>query len=80
MSSAIQTIEYRGERIVRERERYHITGMSRAHWVRLERAKRAPMRIPITDRTVGWPLSQIEAWVAARLRGEDWRESGGEAA
>jgi prophage regulatory protein len=73
--STAQRSTYHGERIIRERERATITGLSRPAWYRLERAGKAPRRHPITERTVGWALSDLERWVALRLRGEDWSEA-----
>lgn len=74
MSTSMSVIEYRGERIVREPERRHITGPSRAHWYRLELEGEAPKRIAITERCVGWRLSDLERWVQLRARGEKWSE------
>lgn len=80
MSTSMSVIEYHGQRIIREPERRHIAGLSRAQWYRLEQEGRAPKRIPITERCVGWRLSDLERWVQLRSRGEDWNESSGEVA
>jgi predicted DNA-binding transcriptional regulator AlpA len=60
------------ERLVREPERLKITGVSRAHWHRLERDGRAPRRIAISDRIVAWKLTAVMEWVHARAGGEEW--------
>jgi prophage regulatory protein len=72
MSTNIRYIEYTGERLVRENERHHICGLSRAAWYRLEREGRAPRRFPIGERSVAWRLSELEKWVEIRARGEEW--------
>lgn len=62
------------ERICREHERKSITGLSKAQWYRLEREGRAPRRFPITERTVGWKLSDLTRWVQCTIDGQPWRE------
>ncbi|MGH9322069.1 MAG: helix-turn-helix transcriptional regulator [Vicinamibacteria bacterium] len=71
MTTTIQ-YQYTGERIVREKERQTITGLSRPAWYRLERAGLAPRRRPITERTVGWRLTELQRWVDLTLSGEQW--------
>ena len=60
------------ERLVREPERRSISGVSRAHWARLEAVGRAPQRIVISERIVAWKLTELTAWVDAKIRGEEW--------
>lgn len=60
------------ERLIREPERKSITGVSRAHWHRLEASGKAPRRIEISDRIVAWRLSEVMAWVHARAAGREW--------
>lgn len=82
MSSAIQVVELteRIERFVREDEREKITGLSKAAWWRREQDGRAPRRIRIDRRTTAWRLSDLQLWIHLTARGEEWSESGGEAA
>ncbi|MGD8122272.1 helix-turn-helix transcriptional regulator [Vibrio sp. TRT 2004] len=51
------------DRIIRETERLHLTSISRSHaWV-LEQKGQFPKRIKLGNRSVGWKLSQILAWI-----------------
>lgn len=63
------------DRIVREAERRAITARSRTAWWDDERAGRAPKKVKIGPRAVGWRLSDLQAWV----RGE-WHSVEGSAA
>lgn len=54
------------DRIVFEPEREAITGFSSNWWWRLEQAGRVPKRIKLSERRVGWLLSELEAWVRER--------------
>ena len=55
------------DRIVREKERKHITGRSTASWWRDEKAGLAPRRLQLGDNAVGWKLSDLMAWLDSRL-------------
>ncbi|HJV26303.1 MAG TPA: AlpA family phage regulatory protein [Aromatoleum sp.] len=59
------------DRIVRESERRAITGRSRVSWWQDEREGRAPKKVQIGPRAVGWRMSELQAWV----RGE-WHSRG----
>jgi len=54
------------DRIIRERERAAVTGLSRVTWWRLERRGLAPKRRRLSENAVGWLESEIAAWVANR--------------
>ncbi len=54
------------ERILRESERKHVTGIGRVVWWRLERAGRVPRRVQISARAVGWLESEIQTWLKER--------------
>ncbi|NMG16741.1 MULTISPECIES: helix-turn-helix transcriptional regulator [Aromatoleum] len=60
------------DRIVREHERRAITARSRTAWWEDERAGRAPKRLQLGARSVGWRMTDLQAWV----RGE-WRSTSG---
>lgn len=51
------------EKIVREKERADITGISRTRWWKLEGGGCVPKRIPLGDRSVGWLLSDLLYWM-----------------
>ncbi len=50
-------------RIIRFEKVKELTGLSRSTIWRLEKNKLFPKRIKITNRNVGWLLSEIEAWI-----------------
>jgi predicted DNA-binding transcriptional regulator AlpA len=68
------------QRIVRERERRKITGVSTSSWYAMMKRGEAPRPVPISQGTVGWLHSELMAFidrrVAARERGEGWRSVG----
>ena len=51
------------DRLIAERERRQITGLSRAHWWRMERARKCPLRLSLGPKTVRWRLSEVLAWM-----------------
>ncbi len=54
------------ERVLREPEVQHVTGLSRTTRWRLEQAGRFPPKRKLSDNAVGWLASEIEAWMAER--------------
>ena len=50
--------------VIRERERYRKTKVSRVHWWRLEQAGKVPKRIKLGPNSVGWFLHEIDALLA----------------
>ncbi|MEL7290623.1 MAG: AlpA family phage regulatory protein [Pseudomonadota bacterium] len=59
------------DRIIREAERQHLTSISRSHaWV-LEQEGKFPKRIKLGNRSVGWKLSQILAWIEQQGEGDE---------
>lgn len=54
------------DRIVREPERKHITGLGRTAWWELERKGEVPRRVVLTGNRVGWRLSELVEWVKSR--------------
>lgn len=56
------------DRIVRERERRAITGVSRTTAFILERQGHYPARVQLTGGRVGWRLSELVQWVESRPR------------
>jgi prophage regulatory protein len=63
------------DRIVFEPEREALTGLSRNWWWRLEQAGRVPRRIKLSERRVGWLLSELEGWLRERAA---MRDAGGD--
>ncbi len=57
------------ERMVREAEVARITGLSRTTRLRLQRDGKFPKSRQISPRCSAWVLSEIEAWLAERVRG-----------
>ncbi len=54
------------DRIVKERERRYLTGVSRTQWWRLEQKGEAPPRVIIGANSVGWRLSDLVEWIRTR--------------
>lgn len=54
------------DRIVRTKELVHLTGRSRTSIWRDELEGTFPQRVRIGRNAVGWRLSQVMAWLAAR--------------
>jgi prophage regulatory protein len=54
------------DRIIREAECQRLTGLSRTTRWRLEREGKFPRRRRLSQNAVGWLLSEILAWRAAR--------------
>lgn len=54
------------DRIVKEQERRLITSVSRAEAFQLERKGLFPRRRRISNRSVGWLLSELLDWVKTR--------------
>ena len=55
------------ERIVREKERLHITGISRSAWYNMIKKGDAPKGLLLTARSVGWRYSELLKWVETRI-------------
>ena len=51
------------ERMVRERERQVITGLSRTQWWQLERRGLVPKRLPLSCKSIAWRLSDLLYWI-----------------
>ena len=51
------------DRIMRSKEVQEMTGLSRTTIWRLERVGKFPDRVPLGLSSVGWRLSEVEAWV-----------------
>ncbi|KON80754.1 AlpA family transcriptional regulator [Azoarcus sp. PA01] len=58
--------------IIRERERRAITKVCRTAWWEWEKQGVVPKRVQLGARSVGWRLSELQAWI----RGE-WRATSG---
>ncbi len=54
------------DRIIREAECDHITGLSRSTRWRLERKGQFPKRRQLSPGCSGWLASEIAAWISAR--------------
>ena len=54
------------ERIVREKERLLITGVSRSAWYKMIKKGGAPSGILLTARSVGWRYSELIKWINSR--------------
>lgn len=52
--------------IIRERDRFAMTGLSRIQWWRLEKLGRVPQRVRISVNSVGWLKDEIEEWICGK--------------
>jgi predicted DNA-binding transcriptional regulator AlpA len=59
------------DRIVFEDERAALTGFSRNWWWVKEQKGEVPKRIKLSERRVGWLLSELENWVRERAAARD---------
>ncbi len=57
--------------VVREAERFKITGISRVQWWRLEREGRVPRRLQLSVNAVGWLRHELNEWISARAAERD---------
>ena len=58
------------DRLVRLRELVKLLSISRANVYRLMKIGKFPQSIKLTERTVVWRLSELEAWVQERSAGQ----------
>jgi prophage regulatory protein len=61
----------RAIRIIRIHDVTGRTGLSADQIGILERREKFPRRVPLSERAVGWLESEIEDWIAARVRLRD---------
>jgi predicted DNA-binding transcriptional regulator AlpA len=57
--------------IVRETARKEMTQVSRVQWWRLEIRNLAPKRVKLGANSVGWIRSELEGWIADRVKARD---------
>lgn len=56
--------------IIKEAERQNLTQVSNSQWRRYEKAGIAPHRIHLGQSSVGWRMSELQAWIRGEWRGE----------
>jgi predicted DNA-binding transcriptional regulator AlpA len=61
------------QRIVRERERREITGVSTSSWYAMMKRGEAPRPVPISPGTVGWLHSELMEFIERRVAERDAR-------
>ena len=61
--------------VIREKERYRKTKVSRVHWWREEQAGKVPKRIRLGPNSVGWLLHEIDAHLARLAAERDEEEA-----
>jgi prophage regulatory protein len=57
--------------VAREAQRYELTGVPTSTWYDLQNAGLAPKPIHLGPRSVGWLVSELEAWVEQRRAERD---------
>lgn len=55
--------------VLREADRYRLTGLSRVSAWRLERLGQFPRRIQLGQNSVGWLKHEIQAWIKTKAAG-----------
>ncbi|WP_380082074.1 helix-turn-helix transcriptional regulator [Kordiimonas pumila] len=60
------------DRVIREKERRYLTGVSNTTWWRLEKAGLAPKGFKLGAAAKGWTLNSIEEWIKSRKEGQPW--------
>jgi prophage regulatory protein len=56
------------DRIVRETDRRYITSISRTQAWKLEKQGLFPKRVRLSNRSIGWKLSELLEWVNTQPR------------
>jgi len=64
----INLVKQTEDRIIREVERLHLTSISRSQAYKLEKKGLFPQRIRLGNRSVGWRLSQINAFIKSPMQ------------
>ncbi|ELU9454140.1 AlpA family phage regulatory protein [Salmonella enterica] len=59
------------ERMVREPECKWLTGVSRRVMLDMEKQGNFPKRLHLGPRSIGWHLSEIQAWIKGEWKPED---------
>ena len=57
------------DKIIRQREVIHLTGLSRTTIWRLEPAGQFPKRRRLTRHSIGWKAAEILGWIDSRPNG-----------
>jgi prophage regulatory protein len=80
--SPTETPPRRVDGFARKAERREITGPSDTTWDTLEKDGKAPKRVKLGPRSVGWLRSELWAWVDERVaeRDANWHKVGDVAA
>jgi len=69
----MQNATSRPKGIAREAQRRELTGIPTSSWYDLQNAGLAPKPIKLGVRSVGWLVSELEAWVEQRRAERDAR-------
>jgi prophage regulatory protein len=67
----MQTENTKPKGVAREAQRYELTGVPTSTWYDLQNAGLAPKPIHLGPRSVGWLISELEAWVEQRRAERD---------
>lgn len=72
-NSSTETSTSASYRIIARRELRTLVPYTPQHLLRLEKRGLFPMRVQIGPNRVGWLLSEVEAWLAARIENRNDR-------
>ncbi len=54
------------DRLVKERERAHLTQISRSQCYKLSKQGKFPAAVRLSERSIAWKLSDLVAWIESR--------------
>ncbi|MDR2014455.1 MAG: AlpA family transcriptional regulator [Azoarcus sp.] len=63
-----ELVQHSGRRIIRRPKVETMTGLKRSHIYALMKKDKFPKTIPLSERAVGWDLSEVEQWVDERYK------------
>jgi predicted DNA-binding transcriptional regulator AlpA len=61
---------HEADRIVRDQEATHFTGLSKSRRHELTKAGEFPKKVKLSERASGYRLSELQAWIASRPSAE----------
>jgi prophage regulatory protein len=63
----VSSVKTTAIQIIRLPRVLELTGLSRMSIYRFEKAGKFPKRVTLGENAVGWPLSEVEAWLEAAM-------------
>ncbi|PJK15324.1 hypothetical protein CO613_01030 [Lysobacteraceae bacterium NML07-0707] len=73
-ADTLQTVIGQGDALLRLPEVQSLAGLSRSGIYRLVRLGRFPKPVKVGSKASAWPLSEVQAWITARIAARDTKE------